>query len=169
MKRRTALTAIIAVLGAVAFGQAPAPAPRAPLVECKAGSDAACVVLATKPADLVGVWKQYAGAPPFAAVGGMGFIRYQADGAYALAPTLEGTRNAATAFASGRVTFAGSRMTVKVDSAGAPAECVTGDFEVRVIRLGDRPVALHYTPIKDSCPGRLADLSQALVYVGSDR
>lgn len=152
-------------LGA-SFGQAQAPAARPPLVACEAGKDVPCIVLATKIADIAGIWKQYLGNPALAAPGRMGYIRYSADGSFVIADTPENTRAPFKNWPSGTVSFDGPRMTLTVKGEVSLPECRTGVYEVRVIRLGDRPVGLQYTVVDDKCVGRQADLDLVLPYAG---
>ena len=167
MKARWMAVVGLGLLGlGASLGQAQAPAARAPLVACETGKDVACVVLATRPADIAGVWKQYLGNPALGAPGGMAYIRYNADGSYVIADTPENTRAPFKNWPRGTVSFDGARMTVTVAGDQIAPECRTGDLEARVIRLGDRPVGLSYKPIDDKCAGRQADLGLVLPYVG---
>ncbi|WP_168734859.1 hypothetical protein [Deinococcus sp. KSM4-11] len=146
---------------------APAAGPYPALVACEAGQDRPCVVLASQASDITGVWKQYQHNPAFAPSNSMGFIRYAADGTFVLSSTVAGTAQPAAPFPHGTYSFSGSRLTMNVQ--GVPPsmpECALAVYEVRVLRLGSRPVALQYTPVQDTCKPRLADLSYDLPYVG---
>ncbi len=48
----------------------------------------------------------------------------------------------------------------------APPECkAAGTYEIRMIRLGEQPVALTYNQIgEDSCPMRSSDLTEPWLY-----
>ena len=48
-------------------------------------------MIATEPADIVGIWKQYMGNPRINAPNGMAFIQYRLDGTYSVADTPENT------------------------------------------------------------------------------
>lgn len=48
-------------------------------------------------------------------------------------------------------------------------ECARGIYEVRVIRLGDQPVGMSFTPLEDTCKARLADTAQVQLYIGPAR
>lgn len=149
------------------LGQAQAPGPRPPLVACEAKKDAPCVVLASKSADIVGVWKQYFGSPIIPNPSGMAYIRYNPDGTFAIADTPENTRAPFKNWPRGTVRFEGTRALLTVEAIeGAPAECRTAVHEMRVLRLGERPVGLSYAPIEDTCVPRLRDLTMVLPYVG---
>ena len=156
------------LLTSLSFAQTQAPKP--PLVTCDPGKNAPCVVLANKTSDMAGIWKQYQSNPAFAPLGGMGYIRYNADGTFALADTPENTAGVYKTFPHGTFSFEGNRMTLNVQ--GVPPnmpECARGVFEVRVIRLGDQPVGMSFTPLEDTCKPRLSDTAQVQVYVGSAR
>jgi hypothetical protein len=148
---------------AAAFAQ-PSAGPRPPLVPCEPGASGPCVQVATSPVDLVGVWKQFVGRPDLQAPGGMGFIRYRADGSFSLADTVEHTAEPYAAYPRGRVTFDGEVMTMVVDG-DVPPECKEATFVVHVIRNGDQPVALHYQAVEDACMPRSADLAVPVIWV----
>jgi hypothetical protein len=145
-------------------------APRPPLVTCESGKNLPCVVLASKTADMAGIWKQYQSNPAFAPSGGMGYIRYSADGTFALADRPENTAAPYRTFPHGSFSFEGNRVTLDVQGV-APnmPECARGVYEVRVIRLGDQPVGMNFTPIEDTCKPRLSDTAQVQLYVGPAR
>lgn len=156
------------LLTGLSFAQTQAPRP--PLVACESGKNVPCAVLATKTADMAGVWKQYQSNPAFAPLGGMGYVRYNADGTFALADAPENTTAPYKTFPHGTFAFEGNRMTLNV--MGVPPsmpECARGVFEVRVIRLGDQPVGMSFTPLEDTCKPRLADTAQVQLYIGPAR
>ena len=144
--------------------------PRPPLVSCEAGKNTPCVVLASKPADLAGIWKRYQNGPAFAATGGVGFVRYNSDGSYATADTPENTAAQYKTFPYGTISFEGNRMTI--DNRGAPAsapECAHGVYEVRVIRLGDQPIGMNFNALEDTCKTRLSDTPYTQIYISPAR
>lgn len=163
---RTLAATMAIVLGTAAFGQAPPPAPRAPLVPCTPAETGACVQVATSVDDIVGVWKQYLGNPMLDAPGRMGFIRYRPDGTLSLAPTAEDTAEPFGAYPRGRITFDGEIATVHVDGDAVPAECRTGTFQIHILRLGATKVGLANLPLQDDCMGRRADMALPLLWVG---
>ncbi|WP_424951503.1 hypothetical protein [Deinococcus sp.] len=148
--------------------QATQVASRPPLVACEAGKTVPCVLPATSIADMAGVWKQYQSNPVFAPVGGTGYVRFSPDGTFALADTRE---HAAlpeySQFPHGTYSFEGSRMTITVlnPPPGMP-ECARSVQEVRVVRMGDQPVAMTFVPIEDTCKPRLSDTGQVQLYIG---
>lgn len=152
----------------LAFAQTQAPKP--PLVECVAGKNLPCVVLATKTSDMAGIWKQYQSNPAFAPLGGMGYIRYNSDGTFVIADTLENTAAPHKPFPYGKFGFDGSRMTIQVQNPPPTMpECARSVQEVRVIHLGDALVGLSFTPLEDTCKPRLDSIAQVQIYVGAAR
>lgn len=123
-----------------------------------------CDVIATSTADVAGVWKQYMGNPNFVTERGMGFIRYLEDGSYFLAATPERTTAVYENFPYGNISFNEAVATITVD-AQTPPGCETAEHYLRVIKLGDQPVALTYTIVDDECLPRRGDLGEALIWV----
>jgi hypothetical protein len=135
------------------------------LVPCTTGAIGPCDLIATKAEDIVGVWKQYLIGPVFNAPGGMAYIRFNADGTFNLADSIENSANPETSYASGTFSFEGQVVTYGA-VVGAPAPCDTPpQYQLRVLKYGDQPVALRYVAISDPCVDRLRDVSQALVWV----
>ena len=135
------------------------------LVPCTAESTGPCDLIATKAEDIVGVWKQYLGGPRFNAPGGMAYIRYNADGTYVIADSVENTAQPYGVYPSGTFSFDGGAFIIG-PAADAPPPCdIAPRYQLRVLKYGDEPVALRYVRISDDCPGRLQDLSQALIWV----
>ena len=141
-------------------------APKPPLVNCESGKNLPCVVLANKTSDMAGIWKQYQSNPAFAPSGGMGYIRYSADGTFNLADAPENTAAPYKTFPHGTFSFEGNRMTLNTQGVppGMP-ECARGVYEVRVIRLGVQPVGISLTALEDTCKPRLKDVTQVQLYV----
>lgn len=162
------LATVLLVAASLAYAQTPA-GPMPPLVPCESAPvGAPCSQVATSAADLVGVWQQFMWNPRLATNGGVGYIRYQADGTYYLADTVEHTAAPYANFPYGKVTFAGDTMTIVVDSETPLAECGRPSlYRVHVLRAGETPVALWYQPIDDTCAGRVADLSQPFIWVAN--
>ncbi|WP_425146726.1 hypothetical protein [Deinococcus sp.] len=113
----------------------------------------------------MGVWKQYQDNPAFALAGNMGYIRFSPDGSFVLADTLEHADAPHAPFPFGRVSFENSRLVFSVQGVppGMP-ECARAVYEVRVLRLGSRPVGMQYTLVEDLCKPRLAALNHVLPY-----
>lgn len=161
------MAAVVLTGGAAAWAQAPGPmGPRPPLVDCREASDVPCSIVATSPSDIAGVWKQFLGNPAFGAPGGVGYIRYRADGTYSLAASVADTAAPLPPFPSGRVTFDGEVMRIQVDGDNVPPECREATYQVQVIRSGNLPVALLYQAVDDQCTlRRTGDLSVPLYWV----
>ena len=142
--------------------------PRPPRISCEAGKTIPCVVLANSTSDMAGIWKQYQSNPIFAAANGMGYIRYSADGTFAIADTQEHV--AAVSFGNfpyGTYSFEGTSMTINVaNPPPSMPECAHSVQEVRVVKMGAQMVALSFTPIEDSCKPRLTTTAQMQMYVG---
>jgi hypothetical protein len=135
------------------------------LVPCNADAPAPCDLIATQAEDIVGVWKQFLGGPPFNAPGEMAYIRYNSDGTYHIADTIENTAQPFQMYPTGTFQFDGDLFIID-PVVGSPPPCDgVGIFQLRVLKYGDQPVALRYVPISDTCPGRSIDLSQALIWV----
>lgn len=141
--------------------------PRPALVSCESAAPGApCSEVVTSPRQLEGVWRQFVGNPALRAPEGMGYIRYFADGSYNVADTLENTLRPYGDYPTGRVLFEGETMTITLAVEVPVPECnVPPAYHVKLIRLGEQPVALVYTPIADDCAARVADLSQPLIWV----
>ncbi len=161
------IAALVLMGGAAAWAQAPGPTGlRPPLVDCREAADVPCSIVATSAADIAGVWKQFIGNPAFGAPGGVGYIRYRADGTYSLADSVANTAAPLPPFPSGRVTFEGEVMHMHVDGTNVPPECREATYQVQVIRSGNLPVALFYQAVHDDCtPRRTGDLSVPLYRV----
>ncbi len=141
------------------------PAMESPLVPCTADVTGPCDLIATTPEDIVGVWKQYLVGPRFNAPGGMAYIRYNADGTYVIADTVENTAQPYGAYPSGTYQFDGAQFIIG-PAADAPPPCdIPPHYQIRILKYGDQPVALRYVPINEVCPNRLQDLSQVLIWV----
>lgn len=140
---------------------------RQPLVTCNEEDDAgqACWMIATEPAHLVGIWKQYMGNPRIKAPNGMAFIQYRLDGTYSVADTPENTDAPLGIYPHGTYRFEDGTLTILVEN--VPPECAgPAVLEVRVLQVDGRPIGLRYYPIKDDCAPRRADFTELLLWVG---
>jgi hypothetical protein len=141
-----------------------------PLIPCpdEDGAEEAvypCDIIATSPEDVAGVWKQYVGNPAFGAVGGMGYVRYSDDGSFLLADSVENTAAPSETFPFGTFETDGPALTFTVESQ-VPPECRTATYFMRVIRVGDQPVAMVPFAVSDDCVRRRdGDLAEALIWV----
>ena len=135
------------------------------LVPCATDVTGPCDLIATKAGDIVGVWKQYFGSPRFNAPEGIAYIRYNADGTYIIADSIDNTAKPYKNYPSGTFKFDGTEFIIG-PAAGVPPPCdIPPHYQLRVLKYGDKSVALRYVPISEGCAARLQDLSQALVWV----
>src|SRR5262249_23714305 len=144
----------ISAFQATATSAAPEPIALPPemekeLVPCGSGVTGPCGLIATKPEDIAGVWKQFLIGPVFKAPGGMAYIRFNPDGTMHLGDSIENTAKAETSYASGTFSFDGQVVTYGA-VVGAPSPCdVPPQYQLRVLKYGDKPVALRYVAIND--------------------
>ncbi|MBZ0321415.1 MAG: hypothetical protein K8L91_33695 [Anaerolineae bacterium] len=132
---------------------------RPPLVACIEGEAIPCVVNVEEASQITGVWRGYIDGAT-----AMGFIAFSADGSYSISADVEGEPTI-----TGTVTFAvGSVLFTPNDDGNMSLECATpARYEIRVLRVGEKPVALAYRLAgKDDCLARTLDFSEpALHYV----
>jgi hypothetical protein len=154
----------VAALSAVpAFALPPSMATA--LVPCAAEVTGPCDLIATKAEDIAGVWKQYLSGPDLDPLGGTAYMHYHADGTFILTDSVE---NTVKIYRAGTFTFDGPQL-VFAAITQAPAPCNgPGVFQIRVLKYDDKPVALRYVAISDTCTGRLQDVSQAAVWVAAN-
>jgi hypothetical protein len=135
------------------------------LVPCTVASTGPCDLIATSAEDIAGVWRQYVGNPRINALGGMAYIRYNADGTFVIADSIENTAQPLEGYPAGTFSFEGAEFIIG-PAAGTPPPCdVPPHYQLRVLQYGDQPVALRYVPIHDDCPARSEDLIQAGIWV----
>jgi hypothetical protein len=135
------------------------------LVPCGDGVTGPCDMIATSKKDVIGVWAQYLLMPPDNTRGSKAYIRFNADGTFVIADTIENTAQPLDGFPSGTYQFDGAKL-IFDPILTAPAPCNgAGVFQARVLKYGNVPVALRYVSISDDCPFRSQDLSQAAVWV----
>lgn len=135
------------------------------LVPCTAESTGPCDMIATKAEDIAGVWKQYFGSPRFNAPGGVGYIRYNADGTFVWALSIEDTAQPYEDYPHGTFSFDSGEFIIGPDAHTPPPCDVPPHYQLRVLKYGDKPVALRAVKISDDCPGRSQDLTQAGIWV----
>lgn len=166
MKRSTlVLMAITALSGAFL---AAAETQHPPLVPCDVGAPAVpCVVLASEPADIAGIWRQLVTRPDLQAPGGMGYQRINRDGSFVLADTIENTAAPYGAYPFGHYVFEDGIAVLTVAAEGVPPMCQRATVAFYVYRIGHQNVALLMVPIEDDCPPRLGDIRLPFVWVGA--
>ena len=135
------------------------------LVPCTEESTGPCDLIATSAEDIVGVWKQYFVNPRVNAPGGMAYMRYNADGTWVIADSIENTAQPYPGYPNGTFSFDGAEFIIG-PAADAPPPCdIPPHYQLRVLKYGDQPVALRYVHISDDCPHRSQDLTQAGIWV----
>ena len=135
------------------------------LIPCGEDVTGPCDLIATSMEDVVGVWAQYLINPGNPAPDSRVYIRFNADGTFVIADSIENTAQPFEGLPSGTYQFEDAQL-IFDPILSAPAPCNgAGIFQARVLKYGDEPVALRYVPISDACTFRLVDLSQAAVWV----
>ncbi|MEO8606291.1 MAG: hypothetical protein ABI690_00290 [Chloroflexota bacterium] len=138
------------------------------LVPCEAGVVKPCDMIATKPEDIAGVWKQYLQGEFFSAPGEAAYIRFNADGTFNIADSIEDSAKPFKNYPTGTFKFDGQNWSTPVvlnDNVPAPCVLDTDAYQARVTMYGDQPVALRFVFISDGCAGRASDFTQSLVWV----
>lgn len=141
----------------------PAPqAPRPPLVPCdEAAEGAPCVETVTDLAQIAGVWRRY-----FEGANSMAYTTYHEDGTFAIRHSPHGEP-----YVTGRIALEDGLAAISANPDGpAPPPCVApGSYELRLIRLGERPIALSHVLVgEDACVMRAGDLRLPMVYYEGD-
>jgi len=137
---------------------------------CGDGVTGPCDMIATSPKDIAGVWKQFLQGPFFNAPGEVAYIRFNTDGTFVVADSIEDTAKPFKNYPSGTFKFDGQKWSTPVvlnDGVAAPCVLETDAYQARVLKVGDQPVALHFTFISDGCAGRISDYSQPLIWVAA--
>jgi hypothetical protein len=140
---------------------AAAQAPQAslpPLVPCEEAAEGKpCVHIVTEMADIVGVWRRYVQH-----ANGMAFTEFREDGTLSIVSSLPGDDRV-----TGTVRFEDGIAYLAANPDGpAPPECkAPASLELRLVRLGDRPVALGFTRLsEDRCVLRVVDYGMPMIY-----
>jgi hypothetical protein len=153
----------VALLLGLVLSYAAAQAPRTsppPLVPCEdAAEGMPCVDIVTDEADIVGTWRRY-----FQAGTAMGFTEFRGDGTLTIAPSLQEEMHN-----TGTISIDDGVAAIAASPGGvAPPECIApGMYELRLIRVGEQPVALTFTLVgEDQCAFRVGDFSMPMIYYG---
>ena len=140
------------------------PLPTKPLMPCpvEVTATTVCDVIATQPADIVGVWTLYFQSQP-------AFIRFNVDGTWVLGNSLESTSDLASAYASGPYSFDDKGVFTSVFTGApldvVPQDCQAGRYLLRVIKVGGQPVALNHALINDCFVNRRTDWGYTMLWV----
>jgi hypothetical protein len=162
MNRFIAPILLLGFVLSYAAAQAPHASPP-PLVPCEdAAEGMPCVEIVTEVEDIVGTWRRY-----YQGGNAMGFTEFRSDGTLTIAPDLQ-----AEMHNTGTISFEDGVAAITASPGGtAPAECIApGMYELRLVRLGDRPVLLSFTLTEegDACGFRVGDFSMPMIaYDGS--
>jgi predicted secreted protein len=155
---RSTVTLLLGFLLSYAAAQAPQSSPP-PLVPCEDAADGMpCVDIVTDVGDIVGMWRRY-----FAGATAMGFTEYRGDGTFTIASSQADMHN------TGTISFEDGVAAIAASPGGtAPPACVApGTYELRLIRIGEQPVALTYSLVgEDECMPRVGDLGMPMIYYG---
>jgi len=150
------------VFAQVAVPEAPPEAtpviPSQPLMPCptQVSATTVCDMIATKAADMVGVWAVYfLGVPQF--------VRFNADGTWVYGHTAESTSVATTDYPSGTSSFDADGNWVTLFT--PLPTCQSARYRVRVIMVGGQPVALNLGPVDDCFVLRASDYGYTLLRV----
>ena len=131
-----------------------------PLVPCGAAAEKMpCVEIVTDVADIVGTWRRYTQN-----LTTMGFAEYRDDGTVSILTFLpsDGRVTATIRFEDGVAAIAAN------PDGPAPLECVTpAMYELRLIRFGEHPIALHFSRLsEDRCSLRATEYTRPMVFYG---
>jgi hypothetical protein len=160
MNRIIALILLLGLVISYAAAQAPQSSP-APLVPCEEAAEGApCVTIVTELSEVVGTWRRY-----YQGANAMGYSEFRSDGTVTIGPDLQ-----AGLQATATISIDDGVAAIAANPGGpAPPECVTpGRYEMRLIRVGDQPVALTFSLMAedDPCAFRVGDFSMPMIYYG---
>jgi hypothetical protein len=160
MNRIIAWILLLGLVISYAAAQGPQMSPP-PLVPCEdAAEGVPCVVIVTELSEVVGTWRRY-----YQGANAMGYSEFRSDGTVTIGPDLQ-----AGLQATATISIDDGVAAIAANPGGpAPPECVTpGLYEMRLFRVGDRPVALsfHLMAESDPCAFRVGDFSMPMIYYG---
>jgi hypothetical protein len=131
-----------------------------PLVPCEdAAAGVPCVDIVTEVGDIVGMWRRY-----YQGASDMAYTEFRADGTLSIVQELPGDDRV-----SGTVSFADGVAAFAANPDGpAPPACIEpGLYELRLIRVGEQPVALTFRLLnEDACVPRVGDFSMPMIAYG---
>ncbi len=122
-----------------------------------------CDMLATQTEDIVGIWSGYFAAEP-------AFIRYNADGTWVMADTVENFSDVSVeGYPTGTYSFDEEGVFTTLDTTGElPEDCQAGHYLLRVIKVAGQPVALDMSMLDDCFGPRSQDYAYTLIRVNSE-
>ncbi|MBA3872104.1 MAG: hypothetical protein H0X30_23410 [Anaerolineae bacterium] len=155
-----AIMVLLFITSGLAFAQGDWPEPRItrpPLVACVKGENVPCSEIVNQVSNIVGTWRGYIDGRS-----AIGFTVFTADGGFGT------TQNPQTQpVITSTIRFTDELAFVAAIAGDTvPAGCVNdGVYIMRLIRIGERPVALTRRPlIKDNCTERAEDFSEPMLY-----
>jgi hypothetical protein len=121
-----------------------------------------CDMVATTLEDIAGTWRVYFQAEPK-------FIRFNADGTWLIADTVEHTEaESAEGFPFGAYSFDadGAFNHTDLSPGSFPDQCASNSrYLIRVIKMGAEPVALNFVPLDDCFAPRRTDWAYTMLRV----
>lgn len=121
-----------------------------------------CDMVATTLEDIAGTWHVYFQAEPR-------FIRFNADGTWLIADTVEHTEAVSVeGFPFGTYSFDedGAFNHTDLSPGSFPDQCATHSrYVIHVIRMGEEPVALNFVPLEDCFAPRRTDWAYTMLRV----
>ncbi|MEP6988576.1 MAG: hypothetical protein ABI970_23440 [Chloroflexota bacterium] len=136
------------------------------LIPCMADSTGPCDMIVTKAEDIAGVWKHYFMNEAWNAPNGVAYQRFYPDGHYVIADTPEHTDQPFANYPTGQLRFEGTHVFMDGDPAAPAPFNQDSEYQLRVLKYGDQPVALRFVAISDVNFIRLLDLTQVMMRVG---
>jgi hypothetical protein len=157
--RRIAFTLVLGFVLSFAAAQDQHISPP-PLVPCDAAAEGMpCVEIVTEVGAIVGIWRRYTQN-----LTTMGYAEYRDDGTVSILTFLpsDGRVTATIRFEDGVAAIAAN------PDGPAPRDCVApGLYELRLIRFGEQPVALHFSRrSEDRCSLRVNEYTRPMVFYG---
>ena len=144
------------------------PAMETALLPCGEGVTGPCEMIATSMDDIAGIWKQYLLNATWGAPNGMAFQQMFPDGSYNIADTAEHTAQPYENYPTGTpgsLHFDGATLIMEGDPHAPAPFNEPAYFQVRVLKYGDQPVAMHFDTIHDANFIRQLDLTQVMMWV----
>jgi hypothetical protein len=137
------------------------PFPTQPLVACpeEVTETTICDEIVTTPEQMVGVWAVYFNGEP-------AYIRFNADGSWVTADTMEGTLTGVDPYPAGTSSFDEDGVW---ESLFTPLpSCQVGRYRVRLIAVGGQPVAINLGRVDDCFAPRWSDYGYTLIWAGEE-
>jgi hypothetical protein len=131
-----------------------------PLVPCMA-LPRPCDVIATKMDDVKGFWKVYLDPVPQ----GFGVWHTSEAGAHMLVGSGDDLTTYKEFFPPGAFPNSFNGVLLLGGDPTSTDPCSSGVAILRVLKFGNQPIALQWTAVQDGCPPRIADFSEAMIWI----